>query len=186
MDCGGSSGSAVTPSPAGLKKASQLPPLSTTLEPPQENEVLELDELWSFIGRRKNKRWVWLAQCRRTRQIVAYAIGNRGQETCQVLWDRLPESYKTGRLYTDFWDAYAHVLPAEQHQATGKGDGQTCHVERLNNTLRQRMARLVRQTLSFSKLDSMHDACLRLFLDEHNQPKYQQPSRRRNKTIKHY
>lgn len=60
------------------------------------------------------------------------------------------------------------------------------HVERFNNILRQRLARFVRKTLSFSKLDTMHDNCLRLFLDEYNQPKYQQPSRRKNKHNKHY
>lgn len=32
--------------------------------------------MWSFVRFRKNKCWVWLAQCRRTRQIVAYAIGD--------------------------------------------------------------------------------------------------------------
>ena len=58
-----------------LKKASRLPPLSQTLVPAQSDDVLELDEMWSFVRFRKKKRWVWLAQCRRTRQVVAYAIG---------------------------------------------------------------------------------------------------------------
>jgi len=88
------------------------------------------------VARRSNKRWVWLAQCRRTRQIVAYAIGSRGEETCCLLWERIPAAYKTGLLYTDFWSAYADVLPEGQHRATGKGDGQTCHIERFNNILR--------------------------------------------------
>ena len=130
--------------------------------------MLELDELWSFVHRRRNKRWVWLAQCRRTRQIVAYAIGGRGQKTCRLLWRRIPIAYKKSVLYTDFWRAYAKVLPAVQHQATGKGDGQTCHIERFNNTLRQRLARFVRKTLSFSKNDQSHENCLRLFLHEYN------------------
>jgi IS1 family transposase len=50
---------------------------------------LELDELWSFVRRRSNKRWVWLALCRRTRQVVAYAIGKRGEATCRLLWERI-------------------------------------------------------------------------------------------------
>ena len=41
--------------------------------------------MWSFVRFRKNKRWVWLAQCRRTRQIVAYAVGDRSQKTCALL-----------------------------------------------------------------------------------------------------
>jgi IS1 family transposase len=35
--------------------------------------------------------------------------------------------------------------------ADRKETGQTAHIERLNNTLRQRLSRLVRKTLSFSK-----------------------------------
>ena len=147
--------------------------MKKTLAKAQKRDVLELDELWSFVRRRKNKRWVWLAQCRRTRQIVAYAIvayaiGSRSEATCRVLWERVPKRYKKCLCYTDFWAAYAEVLPAEQHHATGKGAGQTCHVERFNNILRQRLGRFVRRTLSFSKTDQMHENCLRLFLHEHN------------------
>ncbi len=48
-------------------------------------------------------------------------------------------------------------------------EGQTCHVERFNNILRQRLGRFVRRTLSFYKTDVMHETCLRLFLHKHNQ-----------------
>ena len=145
-----------------------LPPLKKTLAKATRSDVLELDEMWSFVARRRNKRWIWLAQCRRTRQIVAYAIGSRGEETCRLLWQRVPKRYKRCLLYSDFWDAYQKVLPDEQHEATGKSDGQTCHIERFNNILRQRLGRFVRKTLSFSKCDVMHELCLRLFLHEHN------------------
>ncbi len=175
------SASAATPSARGLKdnnqKANQLPLLKKTLVKAKKQDVLELDELWSFVQKRQNKRWVWLAQCRRTRQIVAYAVGDRSETTCALLWSRIPKRYKPCLLYTDFWSAYAKVLPQEQHQATGKGAGQTCHVERFNNILRQRMARFVRRTLSFSKIDQMHENCLRLFLHEYNT---QIQGRRRN------
>ena len=124
--------------------------------------------MWSFVFRRKNKRWVWLAQCRRTRQIVAFAIGDRSETTCALLWTRVPKGYKKALLYSDFWEAYQAVLPDEQHEATGKGAGQTCHIERFNNIIRQRLGRFVRRTLSFSKCDRMHEMCLSLFLHEHN------------------
>ena len=124
--------------------------------------------MWSFVFRSKNKRWAWLAQCRRTRQIVAFAIGDRSETTCALLWKRVPKGYKKALLYSDFWEAYQAVLPDEQHEATGKGAGQTCHIERFNNILRQRLGRFVRRTLSFSKCDRMHEMCLSLFLHEHN------------------
>ncbi len=94
--------------------------------------------------------------------------GDRGETTCRLLWERIPAAYKRGLCYTDFWSVYADVVPGDQHQATGKGAGQTCHIERFNNILRQRLGRFVRRTLSFSKNDQMHEICLRLFLHEHN------------------
>lgn len=69
---------------------------------------------------------------------------------------------------TDFWEAYNKVIPDEQHTACGKGSGQTAHVERWNNTLRQRLGRFVRKSLSFSKSETMHEICLRLFLHRYN------------------
>ena len=124
--------------------------------------------MWSFVLRRQNKKWVWLALCRRTRQIVAYALGDRSEVTCRSLWSRVPVAYRQSLLYSDFWEAYQKVLPAEQHQAVDKKSGQTNHVERWNNTLRQRLGRFVRKTLSFSKSDLMHEICLHLFVHQYN------------------
>ena len=142
--------------------------MTRTLQPTQENDVLELDELWSFVSRRKDKHWIWLAQCRRTRQIVAYAVGDRSEVTCRRLWWRVPLTYRQCLCFTDFWEAYKKVLPKKLHRPGGKGAGQTCHIERFNNTLRQRLARLVRRTMSFSKSAKMHKICLALFIYDYN------------------
>ena len=69
-------------------------------------------------------------------------------------------------------DTYGKVLPETQHEATDKGEGQTCHIERWNNTLRQRLARFVRQTLSFSKSGRMHKVCLLLFVYDYNRSRW--------------
>ena len=131
--------------------------------------TLELDELWSFVLKKANDSWIWIALCRKTRQVVAYAVGDRSKKTCQRLWEAIPDIYRQGHCFTDFWAAYAAVIPKEQHTAVGKETGETAHVERWNNTLRQRLARFVRMTLSFSKSEIMHDACLLLFLHRYNQ-----------------
>jgi IS1 family transposase len=137
--------------------------------PPCEELVLELDEMWSFVRKKADKRWVWLALARgHTPQVVAYVIGERSERTCRRLWRRIPESYKGGRCYSDFWEAYRGVVPEERHEAVSKESGELAHVERWNNTLRQRLARFVRRTLSFSKSDEMHEICLKLFLHRYN------------------
>ncbi len=133
-----------------------------------ESTTLELDELWSFVLKKANKVWIWVALCRKTRQIVAYVLGDRSEATCQRLWDAIPALYRTGTCYSDFWKAYAAVIPADQHCAVGKETGQTAQVERWNNTLRQRLARFVRETLSFSKSQHMHAICLGLFIHRYN------------------
>ncbi len=156
----------------GSKKEATLPDLAETLVVPDASDpqatVLELDELWSFVRKKANKRWIWMALCRLTRQVVAYVIGDRSQATCQKLWERIPAAYRVSHCYSDFWEAYQLVIPEEQHTAAGKETGLTAHVERWNNTLRQRLGRFVRKTLSFSKSDRMHEICLRLFLHDYN------------------
>lgn len=49
-------------------------------------DVLELDELWSFVGKKENQQWLWLALCRRTRQVVAYYVGDRTTTSALQLW----------------------------------------------------------------------------------------------------
>ena len=99
--------------------------------------MLELDEVWSFVGSKARPAWLWVALDRATRQVVAWALGDRSQDTCQELWDQVPEAWRTATCYTDFWEAYQLVIPSEQHTAAGKESGLTAHVERWNNTLRQ-------------------------------------------------
>ena len=124
------------------------PETADTLQPASNDDVLELDEVWSFVQRRANKRWLWIALCRRTRQVVAYVIGDRSEKSCQLLWDAIPDGYKCLHSYSDFWDAYQKVFPKETHRSVGKESGLTNHVERWNNTLRQWLSRYTRKTLS--------------------------------------
>ena len=86
------------------------------------------------------------------------------KEHALPLWNNIPEVYRQGHCYSDFWQAYQVVIPEEQLTQVGKETGETAHVERWNNTLRQRLGRFVRKTLSFSKSILMHIACLDFFL----------------------
>jgi IS1 family transposase len=119
--------------------------------------TIQLDELWSFVGSKANKQWIWLAMDASTREIVAVYIGDRSRQSALALWESLPAVYRQCAVcYTDFWEAYEQVLPSKRHRAVGKETGKTSYIERFNNTLRQRVGRLVRKTLSFSKKLSNH------------------------------
>jgi IS1 family transposase len=77
--------------------------LQDTLVETPVNEVLELDELCSFVYRKSEKVWVWLALCRETRQVVvAFVTGDRSRTTRERLWREVPESYKGSTCYSDF------------------------------------------------------------------------------------
>ena len=109
--------------------------------------TIQWDELWSFVGNKGNKQWVWLALDVETLEIVGVYIGARDEAAARKLWESLPPVYRQCAVaYTDFWAAYGTVLPSKRHRAMGKETGLTSSIERFNNTLRQRVSRLVRKT----------------------------------------
>ncbi|NJN68835.1 MAG: hypothetical protein HC884_20100 [Chloroflexaceae bacterium] len=60
------------------------------------------------------------------------------------------------------------MLLAKRHRPVGKKRGTTSHIERLNNTLRQRISRLVHKAWSFSKKLENHIGALWYFIHSSN------------------
>ena len=128
-----------------------------------------MDEIWSFVGSKEYKVWIWLAIDRDTRQIAGVAFGDRSDETCLKLWQSLPPDYrKRAVIYTDFWQSYENILPSKRLRQVGKESGGTAHIERSDNTLRQRCPGMVRKTLSFSKDGEMHEKRIRISVNHYN------------------
>ena len=104
------------------------------------------------MDNKENKQWVWLALDAKTCEIVGVYVGDRSETGAKALWRSLPPVYQQCAICcTDFWAAYGTVFPKKRHKAVGKETGKTSHIERFNNTIRQRVGRLVLKTLSFSK-----------------------------------
>jgi insertion element IS1 protein InsB len=130
---------------------------------------VQCDELWSFVDHKGNKQWVWLALDADTREIVGVYIGARDEAAAQKLWESLPSVYRQCAVaYTDFGVAYGTVLPSKRHRPVGKETGKTSYIERFNNTLRQRVSRLVRKTLSFSKSLENYIGAIWYFIHDYN------------------
>jgi insertion element IS1 protein InsB len=72
------------------------------------------------------------------------------------------------RFHTDRYEAYKGVIPVKRHQAITKHARTANHIERFNNTLRQPLSRLVRETLSFSKKLANHIGAIRYFICHYN------------------
>lgn len=132
--------------------------------------TIQCDELWSYVGNKKNKQWIWLALDLKTREIVGVYIGDRSKEGAKELWKSLPPVYRQCAVcYTDFWESYNGVFPKKRHRAVDKSSGKTSHIERFNNTLRQRVSRLVRKSLSFSKSLEYHIGAIWYFIHHYNE-----------------
>jgi len=126
--------------------------------------ILECDEVWSFVGRKANKQWIWLAMDRASRHIVGVYVGSRDERGAFGLWDSLPDAYTDAQSFTDALPAYQAVIYGTKHHV-GKA---TQHIERFNCTLRQRVSRLVRQNLAFSKKLVNHIGAIWLFVHAYN------------------
>jgi insertion element IS1 protein InsB len=129
---------------------------------------VEVDEMWTFVKQKANKQWLWLAQHTASGQIIAFHVGSRGEESARQLWQNMPQGIKGSCLvYSDGWNAYKGALPAGQH-CYSKSKGDTNHLERFNNTLRQRASRLVRKSLAFSKAIHNHIGAIKYFICNYN------------------
>jgi insertion element IS1 protein InsB len=125
----------------------------------------EADEMWSFVQRKANKQWSGLAMDAITRQILAFHVGDRSRKSAKALWAQMPWGYQEQAIFhTDQYDASTGVIPAERHRPMTKQARQTHHIERFNNTLRQRLSRLVRETLSFSTKLAHHIGAITYFI----------------------
>jgi insertion element IS1 protein InsB len=112
---------------------------------------------------------VWLAIDSRTRRALAFYVGDRSKKSARRLWRKLPAVYRRhATFWTDGYASYQGVVSAIQHRVVTKASRGTNHIERLNCTLRQRVSRLVRATLSFSKKLTNHIGAIKYFLSEYN------------------
>jgi len=69
------------------KKYEEIPKEVEVSKKSKGRLTIECDEVWSYVGNKENKQWVWLAIDRDTGEIVGMAIGDRSQVTAQQLWN---------------------------------------------------------------------------------------------------
>jgi insertion element IS1 protein InsB len=126
----------------GVSIGTVLPPVVETLRPAEGGDVLEV---------------LWGGRTRRSRQVVA-CVGSHRSEA----WGGHPGSL------SGFGAADASVFPQPTHRSGDKKSGQLAPIERGHNTVRQRFARYVRKTLSFSRSLAFHEAVTRWFVTDSN------------------
>jgi insertion element IS1 protein InsB len=92
---------------------------------------VEADELWSFVQKKTNPHWVWIAMDKQTRQILAFHVGDRSQNSAKQVWAKIPKEYREhATFYTDQYAAYTGVIPPVQPKAITKHARPTNPIER--------------------------------------------------------
>lgn len=135
------------------------------VEPPQEKDKVssEIDEMWSYVEKKSNPRWLWHAIDHKTGQVLAYVFGQRKDEVFLELKELL-QPFGISRFYTDNWGAYSRHLEKQKH-IVGKQNTQRIESKHIN--LRTRIKRLVRKTICFSKTVRMHDIVIGIFINRY-------------------
>ena len=119
----------------------------------------EVDELWTYIGRKSNEYWVAYGLNRKTLQVADFIVSKRTKATLKVLVEELltahPKVIRTDRL-----THYQRIIPKTLHRA-----GAYCinRIERKNLSIRTHLKRLSRRTIAFSRNKEMLENCLRIY-----------------------
>jgi len=126
-------------------------------------EAAEVEERWSFVGRKAQQRWWWHAIDHLTGVVLAYTFGNRAAAVFGKL-QTLLKPFGLVHFYTDAAGVYDRHLPAAAHTV---GKAYTQQIERKHLTLRTRIKRRARKTICFSKSVFRHDTVLGLFVNRY-------------------
>jgi insertion element IS1 protein InsB len=126
-------------------------------------DEVEVDDMWRFVQRKKEPRWLWHAIDHRSGHVLAYVCGRRNDEVFLKLKARL-EPCGVTRYDPDYDGAYTRHLDAAEHQP---GKRHTQKIERQHLRWRTRIKRLTRKTICFAKSLQMHDLVSGLFVNRY-------------------
>jgi insertion element IS1 protein InsB len=119
--------------------------------------------MWSFVGSKKNQRWLWHAIDHETGEVLAYVIGRHDDSVLRKL-KQLLNPFGVRHFFTDGWGGYERHIAPEQLSI---GKANTQKIERKHLTLRTRIKRLARKTICFSKCEKMHDVVIGIFINRY-------------------
>ena len=117
-------------------------------------DELEVDELWSFVGRKKKKVWLIYVYHRETGEIVAWIFGKRNLSTAKALRRKIKElGVSFGTICMDNWESFKNAF---QDCECKIGKYWTKGIEGNNCRIRHRVRRAFRKSCNFSKKMENH------------------------------
>jgi insertion element IS1 protein InsB len=121
-----------------------------------------MDEFWSFVARKTNRRWTWYAIDTLSGRILAWHNGKRSDKDFLKLW-KLLKPFPISMCYTDDWGSYRKYIPPQMHRM---GKDKTWKIERKNLNFRTHLKRLNRRSICFSKNETIHDNVIGLYIEK--------------------
>jgi IS1 family transposase/transposase-like protein len=124
-----------------------------------KQQIVEVDELWTYIGQKDNEYWLAYALNKETREVVDFIIGKRTKGTLKMLIDNIlacePKNIKTDNL-----TIYKRLIHPNLHRC---GAYAINHIERKNLSIRTHIKRLSRRTICFSRSILLLESCLKIY-----------------------
>lgn len=119
----------------------------------------EVDEMYTFVYRKSNQKWIVYALRKDTNEVADFTVGSRTNATLKRVTDTLMLS-QASRICTDKLPYYRSLIPDKIHTTK-----QYCtnHIERNNLSIRTHLKRLSRRTICFSKSLAIINACLKIY-----------------------
>jgi insertion element IS1 protein InsB len=121
---------------------------------------VQLDEQWSYVGRKEKKVWMIYAYAAEEHEILAFTMGKRSAEAVRNLFVKL-KALEIDCFLTDDWEAFRAVLPKTKHRI---GKQYTKAIEGINTFFRTRVRRLMRRTVCFSKKLLYHYSMIKIII----------------------
>jgi insertion element IS1 protein InsB len=128
-------------------------------EPTGRSIILELDEMWHSVKKKRQKLWIWKALDQDTGQLLDWECGRCDKATLKKMVDRLA-SWHVNVYCTDKWGTYVSVIPQNklvQSKTT------THDIERNHCRQRHWFGRFKRKSIIVSKSKEMVDLTMALF-----------------------
>lgn len=122
-------------------------------------EEIEVDEMVSYINKKKDHIWIWKAIDHNTRKLIGWQCGDRSSKTLTEFFDRL-NLWRAKRVYSDFYACYADVVGSQRLR---QGKQHTFKIEQNNALQRHWLGRFRRRTQIVTRSLDMLNKSLALF-----------------------
>ncbi|MBE7649209.1 IS1 family transposase [Tenacibaculum finnmarkense] len=125
----------------------------------QDIEMVEVDEMHSYIGHKKYC-WIWIAVDRYGKRFLHFVTGDRSTKTAKKFWEGIKDN-QMKTIASDYWKPYRAIIIKDKHV---QSKAETFTVEGYNSLFRHFLARMRRKSKCYSKSIKMLELSMLLLM----------------------